>query len=101
MYADADLDGDLHCVDFVWRKVAAVPMLASMEQKCRSTPPLIRAEDYSPAEIKDLVEAVRRATAIDRRVVLSALLGGPVRDSSRLSVARALRDLQQPAAEVR
>lgn len=61
---------------------------------CGKPRALIQPESVSPEQLSSLARAIARATALDPRPVRRALLGDRVRDSTRLTVERALRDLQ-------
>lgn len=56
--------------------------------------PLIQGNEFTAESFARLVREVARLTAIEPRSVRKALLGERVRDSTRLFVARTLRDLE-------
>ncbi len=68
--------------------------LGTMPHRHSTHVPLIQGNELTAESFARLVREVARLTAIEPRSVRKALLGERVRDSTRLFVARTLRDLE-------
>ncbi|MEZ4390245.1 MAG: hypothetical protein R3A48_04040 [Polyangiales bacterium] len=60
---------------------------------------LLLQSGVSPEELSALARSIARVTALDPRPVRRALLGERVRDSTRIAVERALRELERAAPQ--